>query len=275
MNLLSGSAPKTFRLLSIGQRGVGKTVFLAGSYAELHSDSKTSRPHQLWFDCQDTQVQENIEKIIRYIVQTGQYPSLTIKVTNFAFSLKRHRLWGAQTLCHFHWWDVPGEICNIDNPDFKKIVFASHGCCMFIDAYALVHNNTYLQQLEDIIGQVMAIANLVHLNKLKYAFALILTKCDLLEPSLLSRQIESGLEPLTTRLDAVRANYQTFYSHIPIDNIKGVSTLKAKGAAAPLLWLVWELSKAHNPGSTNNLLELLGLLLRGFKPQQEPVDRGL
>ena len=36
MNLQSKSHPSTYNLLSIGQRGVGKTVFLAGSYAELH-----------------------------------------------------------------------------------------------------------------------------------------------------------------------------------------------------------------------------------------------
>jgi len=274
MNLLPRTIPKTFSLLSIGQRGVGKTVFLAGSYAELHPDSQIDRGQQLWFDCQDTQVQENIEKTLSYVAQTGQYPPLTIKITNFNFSLKRHSRWGVQTLCHFRWWDIPGEICNIRNPDFKSIVYASQGCCVFIDAYALVHNNAYLQALEDIIEQAMAIASLVHLSKLKYAFAIILTKCDLLQPGQLSRQqIEKGLQPLTISLDAVRANYQTFYSFIPIVRTEGTSTLRATGAAAPLLWLVWELSKAHNPGLMNNLLELVTRLSpTGCQPQREAVD---
>jgi len=39
------------------------------------------------------------------------------------------------------------------------MVFTSHACCVFIDAYALVHK-IYLQTLEDIIEQVMAIASL-------------------------------------------------------------------------------------------------------------------
>ena len=178
--MLSGTATKTFTLLSIGQRGVGKTVFLAGSYAELHSGSETKRSGQLWFDYQDTQVQEKIEKLLNYIVQTGQYPPLTIKITDFNFSLKRRSLWGVQTLCHFRWWDIPGESCNLHNSEFNEIVYASQGCCVFIDAYALVYNSGYLQTLEDIIEQVTAIASLVHLNRLRYAFALILTKCDLL-----------------------------------------------------------------------------------------------
>lgn len=247
MNMLSGTATKTFTLLSIGQRGVGKTVFLAGSYAELHSGSETKRPQQLWFDCQDTQVQEKLEDILSYVVKTGEYPPPTVKITNFNFSLKRHSIRGVQTLCHFRWWDIPGEICDIKNPDFKTIVANSHGCCVFIDAYKLVHNNAYLQVLKDIIDQVMAIASLVQINELKYSFALILTKCDLLEPgSIKQKQVEEELKPLTNRLDGVKANYQQFYSFIPIVHTEGASTLKPAGAAAPLLWLVWELNKGRS-----------------------------
>lgn len=277
MKLLSKTATKTFNLLTIGQRGVGKTVFLAGSYLELHADSQTKRSGQLWFDSQDGQVQENIQRILSYVVQNSQYPPPTMKVTNFNFSLKRHSLGGVQTLCDFCWWDIPGEICNMHNRDFRMIVSTSHGCCVFIDAYALVHNSTYIQKLDDIVEQVMAIASLVSLNSLKYAFALVLTKCDLLEPGLLSQQqLEKSLQPLITRLDAVKANYQTFYSLIPIVCTNSTSTLKPTGAAAPLLWLVWELSKAHNPGSTNNLLELVTRLLpTGLQSQEEGVDGSL
>jgi len=71
---------------------VGKTVFLAGSYAELHSPTQTDGA-QLWFDCQDSQAQENIEDILNYIGETGEYPPPTMKVTNFNLSLKRHSLW--------------------------------------------------------------------------------------------------------------------------------------------------------------------------------------
>lgn len=105
------------------------------------------------------------------------------------------------------------------------MVSNSQGCCVFIDAHALVHKPAYHQVIENIIiEQVMPIANLVYLNHLKYPFALILTKCDLLEPDPLShQQLNEGLQPLSTRLDAVKANYQTFYSSIPIVHTESVS----------------------------------------------------
>ncbi len=274
MNLLSGTTPKTFSLLSIGQRGVGKTVFLAGSYAELHSHNQPDHVRQLWFDCQDGQDQEKIEQLLSYIARTGQYPPATLKITNFKFSMKFHSRWSTKTLCHFSWWDIPGESCNIDNPDFRNMVINSSGCCVFIDAYALVHQPAYKQALENIIQQVIPIASLVYLNSFSYAFALILTKCDLLGPDPLSRQqLEQGLQPLINRLDAVKANYQTFYSDIPIVSSERASILKATGAAAPLLWLVWELNKAHNPGLMDNLVTRMRK--SNSQTQQERVTRSL
>jgi len=277
MNLLPRTAPKEFNLLSIGQRGVGKTVFLASSYAELHSHSQAESNQQLWFDCQDTQVREKIEQLLSYIVQTGYYPPLTIKITKFNFSLKHNSLWGIQTLCHFSWSDIPGEICNMHNLDFQNMVFSFHGCCVFIDAYALIHNNAYLQTIETVIEQVIAIANLTLMNDLNYVFALILTKCDLLESDPLNlQQLKQGLQPLISHLDAVQANYKTFYSSIPIIYKKSASTLSAKGTDAPLLWLVWELNKAYNPGLMKHLLELFNSGLQtNFRSQQELVDGSL
>ena len=275
--MLSKPAQKIFSVLSIGQRGVGKTVFLAGSYAELHSPDLADGTQRLWFDCQDSQARENIEDVLNYIGETGKYPPPTMKVTNFNFSLKRHSLWGNQTLCNFRWWDIPGESCNVNNPDFRSIVLKSHGCCVFIDAYALVHIPTYHQNLEDIIEAVMQIANFLYMNSLKFPFALILTKCDLLELHLLSQQhFQERLHPLTIRLDSVKANYQMFYSNIPIVPTEGASILKAKGAAAPLLWLVQELSKVYKPNLNNNISEFIALLLPSRSQLEEDrVDGAL
>lgn len=263
MNLLPGTTPKTFSLLSIGQRGVGKTVFLAGSYAELHSNTQPDNTQRLWFDCQDNQVKENIERLLNYVGRTGQYPPPTMKITDFDFSVKYHNSrWGEQTLCNFRWWDIPGESCNFDNSEFREMVFASNGCCVFIDGNALIHKPEYRQELDNVIQQVKPITTLVYLNNLKYAFAIILTKCDLLEfDSLTQQQLQEGLKPFTTGLDSVKANYQIFYLNIPIVTTEGVSILKAKGAAEPLLWLVNELSIAHNLGSTNNLQGLVTNLI--------------
>lgn len=253
MSKLSASVTNTFNLLSIGQRGVGKTVFLAGSYAELHP-AQSNKSQKLWFDCRDSQEEEKIERILKYVAQTGQYPPATMRITDFNFSLKRQNLWGTKTLCHFRWWDVPGESCNIHDAEFQKIVLSSHGCCVFINADALVNDRAYLKTLEQMIQQVSAIASLVSQHGLKYAFALIFTKCDLLKPDPINLlQIEEHLQPLLSRLDATKANYQRFYSAIPLVSVAGVPTLKATGAAAPLLWLIPKLRKLHNLQTRQNL----------------------
>ncbi|MBD2344217.1 hypothetical protein [Anabaena subtropica] len=247
MNLLAATTPKTFSLLSIGQRGVGKTVFLAGSYAELNPDNQSDAPQQMWFDCQDSEVQANLEKIKNHVARTHLYPPATIKVTNFNFSLKRQTRSDVETVCNFRWWDIPGESCNIHNPDFQEMILTSNGCCVFINAHALIQDQDYPRLLEDIYNQVAAIASVVSKYNIQYAFALILTKCDLLElnqPTLL--QIEQNLQPLITYLDSLKATYQKFYSAIPIVALGGVSSLKAKGAATPLLWLLSHLNNSDN-----------------------------
>lgn len=269
MKSLFANPKKTFNLLSIGQRGVGKTVFLAGSYLELHVDGCKRPTQQLWFECQDSQAQENLESVLSYMLQTHRYPPPTMKVTSFSFDLKRQSSRGSETLSHFCWLDIPGEICKVHSLDFRRMVSSSHGCCIFVDAYALVHNPSYLQGLEDVVKQVEAIAALVNLNNLNYAFALVLTKCDLIESeSFNQHQLEESIRPITERLDAVKANYQTFYSFIPLVQTDGTTTLEAKGAAAPFLWLVCELSKVHDPELTNGLFDFV----TSRQTQQGEVD---
>lgn len=247
MQTISKASPKTFSLLSIGQRGVGKTVFLAGSYSELQGAYLPDHPKSSWFECQDREVQTNLEKIVNHVQQTGLYPPATIKITDFNFGLRHQSLWGVKTRCNFRWWDIPGESCNIRNPEFQDLVLTSHGCCVFISAQALVQDCDYTQSLEDIFNQVVAIASLVQQQRLNYAFAIVLTKCDLLEPGTVTQlQIEQSLQPLIMRLDAIKATYKRFYSAIPIVSMQGVSTLNARGAADPLLWLLSELNKHHH-----------------------------
>lgn len=266
---------KTFSLLSIGQRGVGKTVFLAGSYAELGSESSSDASRPFWFECQDPDVQANLEKILDHVKATGLYPPATIKVTSFHFNLQQRRLWGVKTLCQFRWWDIPGESCNLNNPDFQAMVLASQGCCVFISAAALIHQQNYEAGLEDIFSQVIAIATLVHHHQMQYAFALVLTKCDLLLPGPITQlKLEQSLQPLLTRLNQVQAQYQTFYSAIPIVSLGSLTTLNARGAADPLLWLLAELNHQHRfhaqptlaSGITQNLFvgQLFPVYLRRY-----------
>lgn len=264
LNVSPQNLPKnrTFNLLSIGQRGVGKTVFLVGSYTELQTQNPKNQPHKLWFECQDNQVKENIDKILKYIERSNQYPPPTMKIVNFNFNLKRQSLWGEKTVCHFHWDDIPGEICNVHNAEFRQLVFNSHGCCVFIDAYALRHSDAYVQVLEDIFEQVMALTSLVYLNRLNYPLTLVLTKYDLLESNAVTQQvINTKLQPLITHLNNVKANYEIFHSSVPLSRENDRVNLKPKGTAVAILWLVWELNKIHHSSADNQLLGLIRRLV--------------
>jgi hypothetical protein len=243
----------TFNLLSIGHRGVGKTVFLAGSYAELQSGRQVESK-DIWFEGANDQAQQTIEKLLSYMAQTGQYPPATMKITDFTFRAKAQDGRKDKTLCEFRWADIPGEICRLDNPDFESMLLNSHGCCVFIDAGALVQNPNYLAQLEDTVKQVEVISSLAAQSGLRYIFALILTKCDLLDagPAKLIK-IEQKLRSLTTRLDAANTIYRRFYSSISIISAGGVSVVKAEGASVPILWLVSELSKVYQAQAPKNL----------------------
>lgn len=234
---------KTFNLLSIGQRGVGKTVFMAGSFAELHH-SATDQSSTLWFDCQDSSSQLNINKILSYLESTGRYPPATMKVTNFGFSLKRRHFWGTRTLCNFRWQDIPGETCSSDNADFRETVLGSHGCCVFIDADALSRDTEYLSGLKEVVNQVLVIASLASLNKLPYSFAVVLTKCDRLEHT--SDSLKERLQPVVEQLENLGANFRVFHSSMPLVQETNGARLQATGGAAAILWLVWELSKAYS-----------------------------
>jgi GTPase SAR1 family protein len=255
MDLLPGTnSKKIYSLLSIGQRGVGKTVFLAGSYAELHPNNQNNNPQQLWFDCQDSDTQKTLENVLSYVARSGEYPPATMKLTNFELSLKQNSQGKTETLCHLRWWDTPGESCKLYNPAFQLMVLQSDGCCVFIDAHALVSNpNT--DGLEDILQPVKSIAELVYQNGLRHPFALILTKFDLLasEPQIV-QLLDERLQPLTSFLDEMKVNYKKFYSEIPIvSSPEGNSTIKPTQASVPVLWLVSEFTKANAPGSTESI----------------------
>ena len=282
--------PKTFSLLSIGQRGVGKTVFLAGSYAQLKNDPwdfdlqalletdrtiRSSERPAFWFECPDQEERINLEKILNHVEQTGSYPPATIKITDFNFRLKQHTADGTELLCDFKWWDVPGELCDLRNADFQDMVLTSHGCCVFINAQALIHDHIiYAQTLEQVFNQVIAIASLAHQHRLNYAIALISTRFDLLESSRETRfKLLQNLQPLTKQLDEIRANYKHFYSGIPIVATNGVSRLQAKGTADSLLWLLAQLNKQDRLKSERNLASSLTQTRRKHPTTQSRLQR--
>jgi len=256
---------KTFTILSLGQRGVGKTVFLAGSWLEM--GGKRSHTQPLWFDCHDDETLERLEKLVAYMRSTGQYPPATPSISQFAFSLKR----GGRTLCHFRWQDVPGEICHRDHPSCRQLALASQGCCVFLDATALLTEPDYQERLAEIYDQVYSLAYLTGLNRMEYPFALVLTKCDLLGTGDLQNRLESAIAPLTDNLRRMGATWQMFRSSVAFTTGRGSGEIAAT-SAAPLLWLVSEISRTHRGGWFAELRSWLGGLVD--RSATEAVEAG-
>jgi hypothetical protein len=279
ISLFSESSAKRFRVLVMGQRSAGKTVFLAGSYAALRDLSQRDRG-PLWFDCQTDQAKANIEAILKYVARSGEYPPATMTIREFDFSLKRRFLLGSQTLCHFSWHDIPGEICTAENDSFREIVLSSHSCCFFIDGYSLVNEDGYMDRLNELIDQVMIIATLAYLSKRNYSFALVVTKTDLIESDAdgtdWRKQFEESLQPLCGALEDGKAKYKVFYSAVLIASGTGSKTLKTNGGAAPILWLINELVMAHkhNPGLRSYFLDFIVRLSQQKEGPQELAGLG-
>ena len=260
MKLLSPIKPPIYNLLSLGERGVGKTVFLVGSYAELNSvsdidpDLAPNLAPSLWFECQYNPEKELLESILNYVSQTGHYPPPTLKITDFHFAFKQRQRWGVKSLCYFRWWDIPGEYCNFENPYYQTMVLNSHSCCVFINADRLVHDASYVQSLETITKQVVSLARLIDRTAIPYAFALIFTQCDQLPPGAIGQlQIEEKIQGLVTALESVSAKYQRFYTGIPIVEREGVFKLQSNGVSSAFLWLVAELYKKKSFGVDKSL----------------------
>lgn len=235
--------PPTYNLLNIGYRGAGKTVFLAGSYISLHFNRNKARLNQEWLDCQDSESRQNMDQLLTYITQTRHYPPPTLKVTDFNFSVKTRTLCGVKTLCHLHWWDIPGEFCQANNSDLQLLLFSSHACCLLIDAPAFVNDRTYQQRIETVIQQLTQFLPQSQTNRPHYPLAVILTKYDLLQSEQSRGQLKQQLQPFVQALRPLQINSHGFTSAIPIISFGASVTLHPQGSAAPFKWLIAELRK--------------------------------
>ena len=113
--------PPTFNILSLGERGSGKTVFLVGSYAEFQKTRENSLEKQeasdyqhLWFECQHHHEKSLLHNILQYVLKKGVYPPPTLKITDFHFAFKQKKSDQSNILCFIRWWDMPGEFCNFN-----------------------------------------------------------------------------------------------------------------------------------------------------------------
>lgn len=234
-------SPSTYNLLSIGFRGAGKTVFLAGSYTSLHCNRKRARLYQQWWDCQDNESYQKMNQLLAYITQTCKYPPATLKVTDFNFSVQARTPCGVKTSCYLRWWDIPGELYQPDNADLQLLLFSSHACCLMIDALALVQDRSYRQKIERVVQQLTQLLLQSQPNRLNYPLAVILTKCDLLQSERSREQLKQQLQPLMQGVRSQQINSHVFTSAIPIIAFGASATLRPQGTSAPFRWLINEL----------------------------------
>lgn len=243
-----GNIEKTLSLLSLGPRGVGKTVFLAASYKELEERLSQAKALKGWlgFNFDDERSRGNMSSLITSIERTGAYPPPTPTVNDFALRLNL----GSPplelgTLCRFRWQDVPGELCAQWNPQFRSMVMAAHGCCLFLEAPALA-NTQKLEVYSNIVDQAMAVAMLAANNRLVMPFVVVLTKCDLLEGSAgeesrLHKQLDDLLGPIVSLVPACRI----VCCQVPIAFLEGRYRLQPSGCSEALLWLMQQTWQAH------------------------------
>ncbi|MEB3308792.1 MAG: hypothetical protein VKJ02_01005 [Snowella sp.] len=235
-----------YNFLSIGQRGVGKTVFLASCYLECHQDKAQQR--LLWFDCENPEVRQLIDHILSYVAKTGDYPPATLKVTNFGFDLKQRHQRGSKTVGRVQWWDTPGEMCDSLNASLKTLLANADGCCLFLEAPALVKASDSPLALMKLLRPLEAVIELLHQDGIDLPLAVIVTKCDYLSPHPLQWQcLKKALTPLFQKLKAQQAPYQVFYSEIPITVIDGIPTLQLIRVGTPIYWLFAEIHKRRSP----------------------------
>ncbi|AGY58510.1 hypothetical protein [Gloeobacter kilaueensis] len=250
---------KTFTLLSIGQRGVGKTVFLAASCSRTRPD----RARPFWFECRNLESQERIDKLLNYMVRTGEYPPATASISSFYFTLQGRGVFGRRTLCHFRWQDVPGEICHQQSAAFQELTWASHGCCIFFDAQALLHEEGYFEKTADIRDQALTIARLAAFNHLRYPFAIVLTKCDQLQASDPYAALQQKLQVFVEQLQALGSQCRGFLSGVNIRTQAAESTIEVQHAAEAFVWLASEIYAAERDGWAQAMSRWLAGLIGG------------
>ncbi|MDJ0508467.1 MAG: tetratricopeptide repeat protein [Crocosphaera sp.] len=247
MSLLPYQKRPTFNFLTLGERGVGKTVFFAGCYAEINNGFLSQKKDQLsWFEGQNHQDKENLDNILNYVAKNGQYPPATLKITEFNLDLKQRNRQTTKTLCNFRWYDIPGEFCDVNVPAFKELVIKSHSCYVFLNAAHLINQPTYIESLEELLEQITVIATLKRATNKNYTFVLVFTQFDRLKNKETARfQVEEKIRPFLISLEKEDVKYIRFYSEVPIIQIDNFYKLNPKGIAVSLIWVVSDLQRNY------------------------------
>ena len=245
------SALPQYRFLSIGQRGVGKTVFLTACYLDCHRDQKQQR--ELWLEDSNIQVRKLLDNVLVYIAKNRVYPPATLKITPLDLVLQQRCQWGQEVLGWVQWWDIPGELCHLHQPEFADLLQQADGVCLFLEAAPIVQNADNLNALNQQFQPLLSILESLVYQQRPLPLAIILTKCDQLAAHpLVWQRLQKGLHFFDIKLATSSLPYKVFYSEIPIVEKDGIFQLQLKRVSTPIFWLY---SKIYQQRQPENLQE--------------------
>ncbi|MDB9421701.1 TRAFAC clade GTPase domain-containing protein [Microcystis aeruginosa] len=230
---------KIYTVLSIGQRGAGKTVFLASSYQTFKNQATSGNQANIVLRFQEEESEEDIEKILNYVARTGQYPPATLKISNFDFNLEKNSGDRSEKMATIRWWDVPGESCQIYNLAFVNMALQADACLLFLEAPSLLNDaekpNNYLKIFQTLI-------EIINYNKIQFNLGIIISKCDLvISDKKCWQNLQIKVQELEQKLREQKVDHRFFYSTVLIDSQQG--TLQANQALDSLSWLLSQIDQ--------------------------------
>jgi hypothetical protein len=241
---------KIYTVLSIGQRGAGKTVFLAGCYQAFKNQYDNQKTANIAWKCEEKESEEDIEKVLSYVARTGQYPPATLKISNFDFSLERNSGNQPEKMATIRWWDIPGESCQIYNLAFVNMALQANGCLLFLEATSLLNEQ---QKPDKSLKIFQTLIEIINHNKPDFNLGVIITKCDLVMGDQKPWQdLQLKIQELAENLRDKQVNHRFFNSQVLIDSQQG--TLQANQALESMAWLFSQIDQQLvNFSETTNL----------------------
>lgn len=184
-----------------------------------------------------------------YIAKNHIYPLATLKITPIDLILKQRRQWGQEILGWVQWWDIPGELCHINQPEFTDYLLQqADGVCLFLEAAPIVQNADNLNALNQQFQPLLSILESLVYQHRPLPLAIILTKCDQLAAHPLAWQrLQKGLHVFNLKLAISSLPYKIFYSEIPIVEKEGIFQLQLKRVSTPIFWLYSQIYQQRQP----------------------------
>lgn len=249
----------SYRIHLIGHPGVGKTVFTLAAYTRARELLRTLGRRSLGLSCADPETKEFVESTAFSMRRSGCYPESFMRPNLCNFQLYNLHatasFWGEKTihLCNFICQDLP---LGQGDP-----MLSAAGSFVFVDAPALLHSPADQDLFLTTLNTVNLFTEL--LQESKHSFAIVLTKCDLLELTPPCRRaLGNALSPLTTLLDRFEQPHRTFYSSLAIGTVPNTEShfLLIGDSASALLWLFDQIHPLDRLPLKVNIPALLGAI---------------